>query len=138
MRFPLYLFAAVGLNVLWYFVLLIPPNMRKTLGSALELNFLEAMVLLQFGGLLTAVVFRRWIISARGWGNLLRGMILPFIAGYTFIIAMLFYKSVAVGLGGGDIGTSLVYGPWFMLTAWYVVFPMGLLCQFVMKWAGRS
>ena len=128
---------AALLNACWYPVLLLPLQLREAL-YALELTVPEKILLLELAGLSTAAVFRNAIIGARGLNCLVLGAILPFFGMLVFVVAMLMYMGVQGRLGGGDIGLSLVYGPVFTLMGAWVVVPMGIISEFVMRWLGRQ
>ena len=104
--------------------------------DTLELSSWDFFVLMQVAGCATALLFKKTIIRASVRKSFALGLGLPFFALYAFIISMLLYKLVNGGLGGGDIGASFVYGPVFLVSFGYVIFPLGITSQFIMRWAG--
>ena len=131
-----YFGGAALLSACWYPVLLIPPDLREAL-SALELSAPESILLLGVGGVTISAVFRKAIIEARGLKCVALGALLPFVAMLVFVVAMLLYKGVQGGLGGGDIPSAFIYGTLFTLTGAYVVAPMGIVSELAMRWLGR-
>lgn len=127
--------SAVLVSACWYPALRLVPQLRVAM-DALELGRPELIGLLVVAGVATAALFRKRIICASGLKNLVLGALLPFLTMLLFISSMLLYKGMRGGLGGGDVGATLYYGPMFTLMGAYVVVPTGILSQLVMRWAG--
>lgn len=135
-EFSKYLACGVLVNTLWFAALLLLSE--NFFLDTLELSAWELFGLLQVSGCTTALVFRRAITSASVWKSLVLGLGLPFFALYMFVVSMLLYKVTTGGLGGGDIGASFIYGPFYLVSFGYVVFPLGVSSQFIMRWAGSG
>ena len=131
-----YLGVAVVVNGGW-FAGLVLVSTDFFLGT-LELSKWELFVLLQAAGCATALAFRNTITEASVGKSVVLGLTLPLFALYVFIVLMLVGKLAAGTLGGGDIGASFVYGPFFLVSFGYVTFPLGIISQFIMRWAGAA
>ena len=126
-----YCTSAILVNCLWY-VVLVYFQAKFFLGT-LELSPWELLVLFQISGMTTAIVFKNQITKASEVKGLLLGLMLPFFALYAFVMPMLIYKAIFGGLGGGDIDAALFWGPFFLAKLFYLIAPLGLLSQFVMR-----
>lgn len=126
-----YCISAILVNCLWY-VVLVYFQTKFFLGT-LELSPWELLVLFQISGMTTAIVFKNQITNASKAKSVLLGLTLPFFALYAFVTPMLIYKAIFGGLGGGDIGAALFWGPFFLAKMFYLIAPLGVLSLFVMR-----
>ena len=127
--------AAVLVSACWYPALRLAPQLREAM-EALELGTHELIGMLVIAGVATAALFRKRITCASGLKSLSLGALLPFLAMLLFVSSMLLYKGIRGRHGGGDVPAALAYAPVFTLMGAYVVVPMGILSQFVMRWVG--
>jgi len=128
--------AALALGVLWYGAFLIPAGWRESATANVAVAPCFAVV-----ALIVATLFRRKILASKTWtSDLLMAVALP-----SAVIAV-----VAVGAWIGAVVFGERVNEWPMLfmypvialyvvfvTAWYVIIPMGLVSQLVMKAVGR-
>ncbi len=132
-----YIVVALVLNLIWYLVLSGVPSPLSEALRSIELAPLEAIALFQIAGLFVAIVFKQRIGLARSWAAILLAIVVPFVAGYVFIVSMLLYKIALGSLGGGDISASLFWGGVIILKSGHIVFPLGLLSQLLMRRVGN-
>jgi hypothetical protein len=132
----LYFVTAFLLGFVWLFVLSFAPGPALVLrGGTEEIYSLPRYViwaLFPFVSLLIAISFKGWIIGCRGWKMLLPALALPWIG--TAVISLvcgIAAYSLHRHPNGGFLG-AFWYGVIFTLMGFWVVFPMGLLSQWLL------
>ena len=127
-----YCLVAVLVSVLWWPLLQVAPNMRKFLGprSPLEIGIVAQVVLFAIAGLTTAVVLRRLIVRTRGAWSVVCGAVLAFVTAEIFCVILVAYQTA---LGNTDVWHAVIWGPFFAAQAFYVVIPLGIASQLVMR-----
>jgi len=134
----IYIITAVGTSAIWYPVLLLLPTHRKAIlpGGFLEFPVLGTLLFLGIAGLSVALCWRRKIVNAEGWINVVLGVSLPYVG------AIIFFALVSLAMAGsrGNFGEFFVLPFWgllYSLAGFYVIIPYGIACQYILRWAGR-
>lgn len=106
--------------------------MREFLGtrSALEIGVVAQVAMFAGAGLTTAVLFRRLIIRTRGAWNMIVGAALAFVTAEIFCVILVAYHTAK---GNSDVWHAVLWGPLFAAQAFYVVVPLGIGTQWVMR-----
>jgi len=150
-----YAVAGAALGVVWFVALLIPPGTSHFLlvpdWQNLNVAWPWHLAAMCSASLLLSLLFRGVIIRARHWPvRLLLAALLPIVGTALYVCALI----LCALWGGATLATGTAYPRWvqllslaffmalygqlFLLTAIYVVFPMGLLSQLVMERVGRQ
>jgi len=131
-----YYSAAVILSALWIPVLRVFLLTQRLPWSAMPL-FVVA-------GVITAGLYRKLVVGAEGFANIMYGATIPFIAAEIFAMICVVAGFVASALPSSrpsDPFMSVLlifFVPLAALKAAYVVVPFGILVQFLMRWAGSE
>lgn len=105
-------------------------------GAVLGLPLLSILTFLSIAGVMLAILFRRFIVAAEGWANLIAGAVLPYVGCLFFT----FLLSIVNGVRTGDFGEVFVLPVWgllYSLAGFYLIVPYGIACQYAMRAAGR-
>lgn len=133
---------AALLSAGWYAVLLLPSVTRDWLlgGGSIAMH----VALLIFSGVLVSRLLRGFILSAASFGQRLwRASVVPVAGSATYLLLMIASLWMRQVLGGGlmnahDSLALFVQGITATLLSFYIVVPYGLVCQYVMEWAGQE
>jgi hypothetical protein len=137
-----FIIVALLLSALWYPILLMIPTHRDFIWSELlnpkgaGLTHFEIVFLLCVAGLTVALIFRRKIILASGWGNVLLGCVLPYVATALFLVLLSAYASLLTGYFR-DFFVLIFWGMLYTLFWLPLIGVIGIGMQFALRWAGR-
>lgn len=125
---------AAALGVGWFAILLVLPWMREILLSMIPLQILFFILT----SLILARVFYRFITSAKSVpGDLLRAVVLPYV-GCIIYLSLLACLWLISPLSGQAIDWHAVLGLYywgfrFALFGFFVIIPLGLISQYIMR-----
>ena len=143
---PLYWFVAALLGIVWYVAVLVagltpPPN------YPFNLSEMASIALMCFVSIALAALFRRFILAADSlWKALVSALILP-LAGAGLLIPITFFGRALFTRPDALFSfravvmlplSGLLYLPYIVSEAYYVIVPVGIISQLVMSRVGRG
>lgn len=132
-----YLLSSILLSAGWYPLLLLLKFHRIALVGALAVPSYLMFILIVVTGVFVSTLFYQRIRNAKRFENLILGAVLPYIGALIFLFLSGLISAFYQG-GFNTLVAVMVYGMVFSFVGFYLIIPYGIVCQYLLQYAGRQ
>ena len=131
----MYYLVAIILSGAWLSIYLISP-LDEMIEEAFKFPKVIQWALFPFISLAIATVFKKWILSCRGWKGIMPSAILPWCGTLAVSLVTGLAPTIFSGDSSPNVTSSLFgafwYGTFYTIIGYWAIFPLGVLSQYTL------